>query len=209
MSVSSVNPATAQTYQSTSDGAYSASGTSVTTSTSATGTASSSVSVDAPQSSTVVTLSPNAQAIASLAARGVSITESSLLNVDISASDPLSVQFTSIAKSVAASHAANSLQTSGVGMSLSGFQNLVAQLGGTQQQADQIFQGFDTNGDGSISNQEFENGIASALNNDSTPFAQSLFKLLDPTGSGSVSSSEFSKFEMAFLHGRTALSSES
>jgi hypothetical protein len=97
------------------------------------------------------------------------------------------------------------LQNSDSGLSQSAFDKLVAQFGGTTQQAAELFQGFDTNGDGSISNAEFEAGLANALKNQTGTFAQALFGLMNTDGTGSISSSEFTSFETAFLQGETSL----
>jgi Ca2+-binding EF-hand superfamily protein len=88
---------------------------------------------------------------------------------------------------------------SGATLSQSDFENLVAQFGGTKAQADQLFQGFNTNGDGSVSYEESLNGLVNASKDESGAFAQSLFGLMDTDGSGSVSALEFGTFEAAFI----------
>jgi Ca2+-binding EF-hand superfamily protein len=97
------------------------------------------------------------------------------------------------------------LQNSDTGLSQLAFDNLVAQFGGETGQAAELFQTFDANGDGSISNAEFEKGLNSALKNQNSAFEQGLFGLMDTDGNGSVSASEFTSFETAFLQGETPL----
>jgi hypothetical protein len=206
MSVSSINPATAQTHQHArggSSGTSSASGTSGAAATSGNTAASTSTSTsaDAPASSTIVTLSPDAQTLASLAAEGVSFSLTSMASLGISASDIANAttpaQQYALAQRVhqgLISH--GDLMTPGGSVSQSGFENLVTQFGGTKTQADQLFQSLDTNGDGSVSTDEFLDGMGSTSGD--SPVAQSLLELMDTDGSGSVNSSEFINFEMAF-----------
>ena len=63
--------------------------------------------------------------------------------------------------------------------------------------------GFDTDGDGSVSNAEFLDGLSNASKDQSSGSAQSLLGLMDTDGSGSVSSSEFSAFEGTFVKPET------
>jgi EF-hand domain pair len=204
MSVSSINPATAQTYQHApggSSGTSSASGTSDAPATS--GSTSASTSADAPPSSTTVTLSPGAQAFASLAAAGVSVTETSLSSLgifptDIANATTPALKFALMQRTAQAINAGGDVPKPGGAVLQSTFENLVDQLGGTKVQADQLFQSLDTNGDGSISNEEFLTGVANTAKDGGSPISQSLLTLMDTDGNGSVSSSEFSNFETAF-----------
>ena len=200
MSVSAINSATAQTYPSTGGAASSTAGTSGTPSPTATpGTTAASTSTDAPSSSTIVTISPAAQVLAGAAAAGISISQASIAGLGISAAMPLSEQFSLFRQAMLASKGTENLQNPNATVSQLSFDNLVSQFGGTQAQASELFQGFDTNGDGSISNEEFETGLANASQKQSSAFAQTLFELMDTDGSGSVSASEFTSFERAFL----------
>jgi EF-hand domain pair len=140
------------------------------------------------ESSTKVTFSNGAQAIASFAANGGLVT-------NVSGADALS-------KGLGAAgglQAINSdIPTNGV-MSKDDFEKLIAGLGGTTAQADQLFSTFDTNNDGSVTQSEFVAGLGKIQGGANTPFAQSLAKLMDSNRDGSVSSNEFIDFETDFL----------
>ncbi|BCZ85316.1 EF-hand domain-containing protein [Paraburkholderia terrae] len=88
---------------------------------------------------------------------------------------------------------------SGAALSQSNFETLVAKFGGTKAQADELFQYFDTNGGGLVSNGEFLDGLANASKDEGSVFSQSLFGLIDTDGSGSVSFSELDTFEATFI----------
>ncbi|GAB2890664.1 hypothetical protein GCM10027093_27150 [Paraburkholderia jirisanensis] len=86
------------------------------------------------------------------------------------------------------------------------FQRIIAQYGGSDTQASQLFDTFDANGDGSISHSEFLAGVAQVnLDGGNTAFAQTLGALVDNHGNhdGSLSESELVDFETAFVHAET------
>jgi hypothetical protein len=195
MSISSVN-SSAQTSQLNGGNA---SGTSASS-----GAAATSTSSNTPESSSVVTLSPDARALAAAAAAGISVGQVSLAGLGFSTSEPMAEQIAQL-QQAAKTLPTEALQNPDTGVSQAAFDKLVAQFGGTTQQAAELFQGFDTNGDGSISNAEFEAGLANALKSPSSPFAQALFGLMNTDGTGSISASEFNSFETAFLQGETSL----
>ena len=154
-----------------------------------------------------MTLSPGAQALAALptvtvSASGVASEQISLASQGISPSELASS--TPVELMGALQQHAQAVNA-GASLSHSDFEKLVAEFGGTKTQADQLFQDFDTNGDGSVSNQEFLDGLVNASKDGSSAFAQSLFKLMDADGNGSVSASEFSTFEATFIDAESTL----
>ena len=199
MSVSSVNPATAQTYQPTGGSSSSTSSTSETrVAVDTSGSTAASASQDAPASSSTVTLSPDAQALATFASAGITFSEVSLSSLGISPND-IANATTPALQFALMQRVAHGMPHADGAVSQSDFEKLAAQFGGTKAQADQLFQDLDTNGNGAISNEEFLNGLAKTSNGGSSPVAQSLLELMNTDGSGSVSFSEFSKFETAFV----------
>jgi Ca2+-binding EF-hand superfamily protein len=154
--------------------------------------------------STKVTLSPDAQVLASFAAGGVTFEQASLSSLGITPSD-LANATTPAQQFALMQQAAHAMTPHpGGSVSQSDFEKLVAQFGGTKAQADQIFQGLDINGDGSISNAEFLSGLAQTSKDESSPLAQLLLGLMNTSGSGSVSFAEFSGFETAFVEAEKA-----
>jgi Ca2+-binding EF-hand superfamily protein len=204
MSVSSINPATAETHKNArggSSGASSAAGMSAAATTS--GSAAASTSADASTSSTTVTLSAGAQLLSSLASAGVSVTLTSLSSLGISPSDVANAttlpQQYALMQQIHQSLVSHGdlLQPDGT-VSQSAFEKMITESGGTKAQADQLFQSLDTSGDGSISTQEFLTGIGGTSEDGNSPIDQSLLKLMDTDGDGSVSFSEFSDIEERF-----------
>jgi Ca2+-binding EF-hand superfamily protein len=200
MSVSSVNPATTQTYQPAGGGSSSTASTSETSGAAETsGSTAASTSADAPASSTTVTLSPGAQVLASLAVAGITFSEASLSSLGISPDDVAKATTPALQFALLQRAAHAMAPKPGGAVSQSDFEKLAAQFGGTKAQADQLFRDLDTNGDGAISNEAFLNGLAKTSKDGSSPLAQLLLGLMNTDDSGSVSFSEFSKFETAFV----------
>jgi hypothetical protein len=196
MSVSAINSAIAQTYPSAGRGTSGTSGAAATS-----GSAAAAPSADAPTSSTIVTLSPGAQALAALptptvSSSGVISEQISLASLGISPSD---VANSTPKQLFELFRQQTQAINSGAALSQTDFEKLVTQFGGTKAQADQLFQAFDTNSNGSVSNEEFLTGLANASKDGGSAVAQSLFGLMDTNGSRSVSASEFSTFETTFI----------
>lgn len=205
MSLSSINKLIAQTHQPTSaetadtgniSGSSGAAGTDNTAQ--ASGNTAASTPTDAQSPSTTITLTAGAQGLASLAAAGVTFKTESFASLGLTANDFLnahtpaqvSALWQKVAKAGPTQHGA---------VSQSDFEKFASQLGATKDEADQMFQAFDTNNDGSISNEEFLVGLASTLKAGSSPFAQSILRLMDTNQNGAVDASEFGAFESSFV----------
>jgi EF-hand domain pair len=148
-----------------------------------------------PEPSSQVTLSANARAIASLAAKGVTLTQTQLSPPELA--DARSGNLVQLGSDIAGS--SGSPPPNGE-ISQSDFEQLLqSQFGATQSQADQLFKGFDTNDDGSISNAELLNGLAGTLNSTPTGFDQTLLSVMDTSDNGTVSQPEFTQFESAMV----------
>ncbi|WP_250475350.1 EF-hand domain-containing protein [Caballeronia sp. GAFFF1] len=196
MSVSSVNPSP-KPYQLIGGNTFG----------SASGLSDAAVNVTSSNStefSSVVTLSPDAQALMAAAAAGISIGQTNLSDLALSDSEPMAQQIPELQRATK-TLPTEALQNSDAGLSQSAFNKLVARLAGAAVDVAKVFQAFDTDRDGAISNDEFEKGLANALDDPTSPFAQQLFRLINSDGNSSISSTEFTSIEAAFLQGETTL----
>ncbi|APR35907.1 hypothetical protein BTO02_11290 [Paraburkholderia sp. SOS3] len=138
-----------------------------------------------------ITFDPSAMGFAELAAKG--ITAWTLY------SNPLDSE---TAGSVSTAAASGPLVRLDGSVSKAEFEKLVRDYGGSNAQADQLFNAFDANGDGSVSHSEFLAGLAKVDGDGgSSGFSQSLGQLMDHHGNhdGRVDNMEFGDFEAAFV----------
>ncbi|TFW18656.1 hypothetical protein E4L98_17560 [Duganella callida] len=88
-------------------------------------------------------------------------------------------------------------------MSTSDFDEIMLQIGASQSQADAIKNGFDSNKDGSITNDEILQGLASLGSATNSANAQLLMGLMDARGNrdGVVQQEEFASVETSLASG--------
>ncbi|WP_135202839.1 EF-hand domain-containing protein [Duganella callida] len=91
----------------------------------------------------------------------------------------------------------------GGSMSTSDFDEIMLQIGASQSQADAIKNGFDSNKDGSITNDEILQGLASLGSATNSANAQLLMGLMDARGNrdGVVQQEEFASVETSLASG--------
>jgi hypothetical protein len=145
-----------------------------------------------PTPSAMVTLSQQAQGFADLASRGIT---------SFTITDGKRVQQELLNRT---SGSASGLpQGLGGSISAADFDRIMGQYGATQAQTDQLRQGFDSNGDGAISNDEMLSRLAatSGARGDS-PDAQLLMGLMDRSGNadGIVQQGEFTDVETSLVY---------
>lgn len=205
MSVSSISTLVGQTYQPTGAESSDTANTAGSSGAAAAGDAAqssgntgASTSTDSQSSSSMISLTPGAQGLASLAAAGITFETESFASMGLTANDFQNAQtpeqFSALWQKVA--KAGPTAQGS---VSQSDFEKFASKLGATKDEADQMFEAFDTNQDGSISNEEFLVGLASTLKDGSSAFAQSILQLMDTDHNGSVDASEFGAVESSFV----------
>lgn len=152
-----------------------------------TGEASPVPNTGSPQAS-IVTLSSEAQGFADLASKGVmsfTISDGKRMTQDLMNG---------------VSTGARASGGFGGTVSAADFDDLMVQFGATQSQAERIRQGFDSDGDGSITNDEMLGGFAGTMK--SSPDAQMLLGLMDKNGNGDgvVQQREFSDIQTALVY---------
>jgi hypothetical protein len=163
---------------------------------------SASATTSATQSSTKVTLSEGAQALARLNEAGITMTQTSIDALDLPTSFNSSEAYTLIAlalKKAAVTPPTGSDGKTDGAVSEKGFEGVAKQFGATQTQADQLFQSMDSNGDGSMTNDELLSALSGSADNSDSSAAQALLTLMDTNSDSSVGSSEYLKFETAFV----------
>jgi len=171
------------------------------------GTKSTPAAASTTASSTKVTLSEGAQAIAKLNAAGVTMTQTSIASLNLSRSPNTSDDYTDLAlalkKAAVTPPTGTDGKTDGV-VSETGFEGVTKQFGVSLTQADQIFQSIDSNGDGSVTNDELLSALSGGAENSDNPEAQALLTLMDTNSDSSVDSAEYLKFETAFVSAEKA-----
>lgn len=134
-----------------------------------------------PAASTQVVLSADARVLADFAGKGIAMTMRRL-DAPLDASQSPAVAAPSVAKD--------------------DFERLLAQLGATQQEKNQIQAGLDTDRSGDISRNELLKGLAATNGATSgSQTSQALLHLMDRNGDGNgrVDAQEFGGFTAAFL----------
>jgi EF hand len=131
-------------------------------------------------SSDTVTLSPEAQAMASFNAKGITVAtiHSRGLSSGQQAVQPSAVVDGSVSEK--------------------DFEAMAASFGDTSNQADRDFAAMDTNGNGSISNDEMLRAM-SATSHGNDALSQNLRQMMDANHDGSVSGTEYVNLETAIV----------
>lgn len=145
------------------------------------------------QPSAVVTLSPQAEALAGFAGKGILVGQGKI-------DGPLGAIQRTAGQGAGGGGAA---LAGGGSVSTQDFQKLLTRFSADDAQNQQITAGFDTNKDGSISHDEFLQGLAStSLQKQGTDsdFSQAVLQLMDRGGdaNGVVNAKEFAAFTTAF-----------
>jgi hypothetical protein len=130
--------------------------------------------------SDTVTLSPEAQAMASFNAKGITVVtiHSRGLSSGQQPVQPSSVVDGSVSEK--------------------DFEAMAASFGDTTNQADRAFAAMDTNGNGSISNEEMLDAM-SATSHGNDALSQNLRQMMDANHDGSVSGTEYVNLETAIV----------
>ena len=148
-------------------------------------------SAEAPvPSSAVVHLSPRAEALAGLADKGVLISQGTF-------ESPIGATTQAARNGVA--------QPAGpTAMATDDFKELLTRLGADDGQKAQLAAGFDANQDGTITTQEFAQGLAKTRGDQAgSGFSQAVMALMDRNGvaDGQITEQEFAAFSTAFVVG--------
>ncbi|MBV7426590.1 MULTISPECIES: EF-hand domain-containing protein [unclassified Acidovorax] len=145
-----------------------------------------------PEPSTVLTLSPQAEALAGFAGKGILVSQGKLDGPAVGA----------VGRGGGSVPAGASGASGGRSVSREDFRDLLARFGATEAQTEQLTAGFDTNKDGSISQDEFLKGLASTKGAQAgSGFSQAVMQLMDQGGNadGTVAQKEFAAFSTAFV----------
>ena len=131
--------------------------------------------------SAVVTLSPQAEALAGFADKGILVAQAR----------------------TGGALAGSGALAAGASVSVQDFSEILSRLGADDTQRQRIASGFDANQDGSISRDEFLQGVAStSIQKQGTGFSQAVLQLMDRGGdaNGVVDQAEFAALTTAFAN---------
>ncbi len=160
-------------------------------------------STNSTNSSAIVTLSPAARVIAGLNAKGITVNVGSLASLGITARPTTTAGWEQLGRALAGATVSppfNAAQHRYDGaISKSDFTGAIAQLGGTQQTAGQLFNDLDVDHSGSVSNTELFDALAATSSDPSSSTSQALLLLMDRDGNDSVSTTEYAKIETSLI----------
>lgn len=156
--------------------------------------------VSAPEPSTQVTLSADAQALARINAEGVTVTQGSIMGLHAPGGSPsTSIQQLMDAVRSLAPHTNSQGQADGY-VCGADFETMIAQrFGRATVQVPNLFNAFDIDGSGSISNPEMLSAMSSTGSDPTSSSSQALLHAMDTNGDGTVSVDEYTQFETAMV----------
>ncbi|TDV35561.1 hypothetical protein C7405_10551 [Paraburkholderia caballeronis] len=161
-----------------------------------------------PEPSATVTLSANAQALATLASHGITVEQGSIADLGLppvsSLKTPEDWQKFGEALASAIPHYPTAPDGTPIGqISEQDFEKVIANFGGTTDQADALFQQLDSDAGDSVSHSELLNALANTRD-PSSAAGSALLTVMDQNQDGTVDEQEFVKLETALVEAEKA-----